>query len=336
MIIKDQLLFNDSTSKPLLFSPGPVASQYNWSLTYSHRSEEFERLYSSVKKYLTGLSGYKNVIFVQGSASCAIETVLSSVLKPISRLLVLVNGEFGRRVSQIAAHYTNFVETAPTIDALNNLIKQKQFDFVFAVQFETSLSIYNNLHQIEKICANYNIHLIVDTVSAFPFYNPPTAKFMISSSAKQLRGLPAMGLIFYDNIDDLELLDRSDYLSLQRYITYATNHQTPHTSLIPQFYSLFLALENMNLSIYRNQIIDNSLTLTEGLSDLILNEYICPVVTLSVKDTETFLNKLSRENISLYQNLAYTNSHIQVGCFNYDSTENYARLNKIIHSFRPL
>jgi aspartate aminotransferase-like enzyme len=144
-----------------------------------------------------------------------------------------------------------------------------------------------------------------------------------------------MGLIFYDSIDDLDLLNRSDYLSLQKYQAYATNHQTPHTSLIPQFYSLFLALENMNLPTYRNQIIENSLALTEGLADLVLNEHICPVVTLSVKDTETFLSKLSRQNISLYQNPAYENSHIQVGCFNYDSTENYARLNRIIHSFRP-
>lgn len=319
-----------------LFSPGPVPAEYKTELTFSHRSHEFKQLFEDVQHQLVSLSGYRNVAFVQGSASSAIETVLSSVLHADSRLLILINGEFARRASEMAAFYTKHITPVNDIATLESRLLEEDFDFCFVVQFETSLSIFNNLKRVEELCLERGVHLLADTVSAFPFYEPPKAKIMLSTSSKQLRGLPAMGLIFFNDLEDISLIERSDYLNLKRYIKYAKEKQTPHTSLIPQFDSLRLSLQNFDLLEHRAVMRRNALALTAGLENAILNDPICPVVTIKVKEAERLVSNLSARGISVYHNFYYMNYYIQVGCFNYADSAVYAELNAYLKTQMPL
>jgi aspartate aminotransferase-like enzyme len=315
-----------------LFSPGPVPSKYSTELLFSHRSSEFEQLFAETRQRLLNLAGYQNVVFTQGSASSAIETVLSSILVSDSKLLILVNGEFARRAAKMASFYTRHVKEVNSLESLLSALENQSFDYCFVVQFETSLSIFNELKKIEALCLLRNVHLIADVVSAFPYYEPPRAKFLITSSSKQLRGLPAMGLIFYDQISDLTMVERSNYLNLAKYIDYANKNQTPHTSLIPQFDSLNQALAGLNLKALRANISRNALTLTEGLEDHVVNERVCPVVTLKVRDADSIVEKLRLEGISVYHNRYYMDYFIQIGCFNYESQEVYTDLNQLLRS----
>ncbi len=319
-----------------LFSPGPVSVPYSTELTYSHRSPEFESLYGEVRSRLLSMSGFRNVVFTQGSASSAVETVFCSVLQPSSRLLMLVNGEFGRRAAHVAGLYTNCVTEVTSIESLLNKLKTQDFDFCYVVQFETSLSVYNELHEVETLCQLRQVNLIVDAVSAYPFYALPRARFAITSSSKQLRGLPAMGLIFYDSVEDLQLLERASYLNLKKYIEYGFKNQTPHTSLIPQFESLSQSLSTFDIESHRRSVCDNALALTHGLMDYVVNEPICPVVTFAVKDVEAIVQALSAEGICAYFNQFYMSAFIQIGCFNYDSTDAYVALNRSLFALKHL
>jgi aspartate aminotransferase-like enzyme len=322
----------DSGSSQKLFSPGPVPLKYATEINYSHRSGEFQVLYKEVSAKLCDLAGYKHVVLTQGSASSAVETVLSSVLTAESKILVLVNGEFGRRAAAMAAFYTQSVSQVATLAELLDKLEVENFDFCFVVQFETSLSIFNDLAAVQTVCVTKNVHLIADAVSAFPFYEPPKAKFLITSSSKQLRGLPALGVIFFDDITDLNLVERSNYLNLKRYIDYSLKNQTPHTSLMPQFDSLNQELTKLNVVELRKQIRSNALMLTSALENLVLNEPICPVVTLKIENAEVVVEKLRQAGISVYHNLFYMNYYIQVGCFNYDDSSVYAELGQLIAS----
>ncbi|MBX9671905.1 MAG: aminotransferase class V-fold PLP-dependent enzyme [Candidatus Obscuribacterales bacterium] len=320
-----------------LFSPGPVPMDYAGQMLFSHRSREFQALFADTREHLTRLSGYKHVLFVQGSASSAIDTVLSSTLAADSRLIILVNGEFARRACEMAGYYTQHIKQVNDISTLESELTEHhdQYDFCFVVQFETSLSIYNDLSRVEELCAEHGVHLMADTVSAFPYYQPPRAKFMLSTSSKQLRGLPAMGLIFYDDIEDLPLIERSDYLNLKRYIKYAKDNQTPHTSLIPQFDTLNRFISTVDLGHYRECITANARALTNGIEDYILNQPISPVVTIKVQDAHTLVDKLHQRGISVYHNFFYMCYYIQVGCFNYDSPQAYQELNEYLRSQAP-
>lgn len=313
-----------------LFSPGPIAAQYNLDLLFSHRSNEFRKLYADTSTHLLKISGYTNVVMTQGSASSALETVLSSVLKSNSRLLMLVNGEFARRALQMATFCTDAIVQVADRQSLLQMLETDQFDFCFVVQFETSLSIHNDLKEIEEICLRKHVHLIVDAVSAFPYYAPPQAKFLLSTSSKQLGGLPAMGLVFYNDLDQIKLVERSDYLNLRKYITYSDSDQTPHTALIPQIDSLNNALQHLNVEQLRTNICRNALALTEGLDSAVVNERVAPVVTLRVRKPAELVNSLRGAGISLYYNQFYMNEYIQVGCFNYPDAAPYLELNECL------
>lgn len=317
-----------STSK--LFSPGPVATNYNLVLSYSHRSEEFKALYSKVNSQLLQISGYRNVVLTQGSASSAIETVLSSVLNRDSRIIVLVNGEFARRAARMASYCTKFVDMVGDVASLMASLQTTDYDFCFVVQFETSLSIYNRTEELSELCKRNNVHLIVDAVSAFPYYEIPNAKFVISTSSKQLRGLPALGIIFFNDVSDLDLVERSDYLNLKKCIEYSKNNQTQHTALIPQIDSLNKSLSDLDVHESRLSTTRNAQILVEGLEEKTINERVCPVVTFAARDPAHLVRSLRARGICLYSNPFYGQQYFQVGCFNYDAVEEYERLNHLL------
>jgi aspartate aminotransferase-like enzyme len=293
-----------------LLSPGPVPSE---TIEFSHRSDEFRDVYKQTALLLLNLSGYKNVIFTQGSASSAVETVLSSTLAEDTTVAVVVNGEFGRRAAITASYYSKNVKI------YDDLAKVEKRDVCFVVQFETSNSYYNDLTNFK-----FDGKLIVDAVSAFPYYPIPQADFLIVSSSKQLSGLPAMGIVLYNDLP--ALFCRSDYLNLSKYIEYAKKGETPHTSLMPQFFSLLQSLKIFDLDKFRAMVSLNAETLTKGLEKYIVNESISPVVTLrlNVKDA------LANEGFFVYQNETYMKDCIQISCFNYSSNHVYHELNTIL------
>ena len=297
------------------FSPGPVPSEM---IQFSHRSPEFRYVYQKTASLLLGLSGYQNVVFAQGSASSAIETVFSSTLKENTSIAVVVNGEFGRRAAKMASYYSKKVEV------VDSLAKVKNQEFCFVVQFETSNSYYNS----DLFNFKFAGKLIVDAVSAFPYYSTPQADFVITSSSKQLSGLPAMGIIFYNDLP--ELIERSDYLNLAKYVEYGQKNETPHTALMPQFFSLYDYLSKLNVSFYRRRIYLNATVLTSGLNEYVVNNSKAPVITFNLNAKE-YLQKMG---YCVYKNETYTKNGIQISCFNYEDEKVYHEINKLLKEFK--
>lgn len=325
-----------------LFSPGPIPKKEEIEINFSHRDEEFSDLIVSVKEKLLDISHYYNdIIMTQGSASSAIETIFSSLFKKESKILVFANGAFGNRAIVMADFYSQRVDVTTTLNGTREALRKKDYDFFFSVQFETSLSLYNNLEELLFICKNKKIVTIVDAVSSFPYYELQKVDFLITSSAKQLGGLPVMGLIFYDKEKEYELQENSDYLSFKKYKQYSLKNQTPHTSLIPQILSLDKSLNenikgnNIDGLFFKNSIFNNCQTLVQGLEDCVLNTAIAPVITFKVKDTEKVIEHLHSLGIKTYFNLFYMKDYIQVSTFNYtDNQEPYRELNEVLRGLK--
>jgi len=319
-------------NKNLFFASGPLPSKINIEIAYSHRSQKFKDLFKKCKLKLENQLNRK-VLFIQGSASLAIECILSSITIN-KRILIISNGQFGERSSELFKKYSKkIIIVNNEIDAKKYL--NKKIDFFYITQFETSNSKYNDCNNLVKICKSNKIISIVDCVSSYPYYKHPDCDISILSSAKQIGGLPVMGIVTYKPNIERILLDSNEYpgsLSLKKYIIYARENQTPHTSLIPQFISLLRKLDKLNKRTINKQkeLINSNSKLFSDLKDIIIGEQISPVITFKVKDIKKCQLFFKKYNIEPYYNNKYMQNTIQCGMYNYSDKKIYIRLHKII------
>ena len=225
------------------------------------------------------------------------------------------------------------VTTSPIIvstteeDALKK-IKSSKYDVFMCVCFETSASKKNKIDELIDECNNRNMISIVDMVSALGFYKPTNASVICSSTAKILRGLPALGILAYkkDIIDRINGLN-GFYLNFKRYIESKRKKETPHTTMLPQI----LSIDKRNFCT-KEQIIENCQAIQDNPAYQFLGERVAPVLTFAFNDVHIMQNviqNIQEHDINIYYNTVYMKDKFQIGMFNH-SVEKYQRLNTII------
>lgn len=101
----------------LLFTPGPLTTSASVKAAMLHdagsRDARFLETVRSVRERLLAIGcaepGRFECVLIQGSGTFAIEATISSAIPRDGRLLVLINGAYGRRIAQIAR--THGIET---------------------------------------------------------------------------------------------------------------------------------------------------------------------------------------------------------------------------------
>src|SRR5579862_2777785 len=110
-------------SDKLLFTPGPLTTSAPVKAAMLHdagsRDAAFLATIREIRSRLLALAGVSQeagyeCVLMQGSGTFAIESVISSVIPADGRLLVLVNGAYGRRIVQMARIHGIGVETLET------------------------------------------------------------------------------------------------------------------------------------------------------------------------------------------------------------------------------
>ena len=166
-------------TKPYInFLPGPATISEdvrNEMLAdpYSHRTIEFEQLLLSVKKQLTSLTGANHVQLLHGTGTMANDVVAAQLSVHGGRGLILVNGEFGSRLTDHASRFgmdfdTIEVEWGTGFDekVIIKAVATGSYSWLWAVNCETSTGVLNDLNRLKEISAKYQITLAVDSVSA--------------------------------------------------------------------------------------------------------------------------------------------------------------------------
>lgn len=95
--------------KPL-FTPGPLTTSRTVKQAMlrdlGSRDTEFIAMVREIRRKLLAVAGASDgayeAIPMQGSGTFALESVISSTLPPGGKLLVVINGAYGRRIEQIA------------------------------------------------------------------------------------------------------------------------------------------------------------------------------------------------------------------------------------------
>jgi 2-aminoethylphosphonate-pyruvate transaminase len=248
-------------SDKLLFTPGPLTTSATVKSAMLHdagsRDREFLGIVRSIRERLLAIGGggdYECVL-MQGSGTFAIESVISSVIPRDGRLLVLVNGAYGRRIAQMARVHGIEVETLETEENRRIPVESiaERFSHVAVVHCETTTGILNPIEEIGALVARAGASFIVDAMSSFGAIPVNLARvradFLVSSANKCIEGVPGFGFVLARRSALMAAEGRARTLSLDLHAQWAglENHGqfrfTPPTHVLLAFHQALIELE---------------------------------------------------------------------------------------------
>jgi len=171
------------TKSKLLFTPGPLTTSESVKAAMlrdlGSRDREFLQVVRSIRERLLAIggatSGDYECVLMQGSGTFAIESVISSAVPENGRLLVLVNGAYGRRIVQMAEIHGIQVDVLETPEnrkisaeaVERHLSGSTKVTHVAVVHCETTIGIVNPVQEIGAVMARVGAVYIVDAMSSF-------------------------------------------------------------------------------------------------------------------------------------------------------------------------
>lgn len=218
----------------LLFTPGPLSTsaavKQAMLRDLGSRDGEFIAAVREIRSGLLALAGpgaadYEAVL-MQGSGTFAIESVIGSVVPRGGRLLVAVNGAYGRRMVQIAERLgietvaLTFEENEPVNAArvAEALHGGAPFTHAGAVHCETTTGILNPIGPIGEAVHRAGAIFVVDAMSSFGGIPLDIAAcsidFLVSSANKCIQGVPGFGFALARRTSLLECEGRARSVSL--------------------------------------------------------------------------------------------------------------------------
>lgn len=249
------------------FMPGPVnihpeTRNVFYNVFLSHRSAKF---YSDVKDFKQELCSFvnaENVAFLVGSGSIANE-VTAQYLKQIGgKGLILVNGEFGKRLTEQASHIELIFDTyqMPLGDVFNYAdieakLKDNSYTWIWLVNCETSSGVLNDLNLIKEISSKYNVKVAVDCISTIGNIEVDLSGVFIASgtSGKGLACYPGIAMVYFGSEAlNMETKAIPKYMNLKHHI--ATN-SVPYTISTNLFYAMQTAFKGVNHKSHRDNIL---------------------------------------------------------------------------------
>ena len=199
----------------LLFTPGPLSTSETVKRAMMRdlgsRDREFIEVVRNIRRRLLQIGGVENAayeaVLMQGSGTFAIESVISSVIPQDGKLLVLVNGAYGRRMAQIAKTLAIETETVVVPESLPIDVGQVEvllsrdsgMTHVGVIHCETTTGMLNPVEALGKAVRRLGRVLVVDAMSSFGGMRLPVADwsidFLISSANKCIQGVPGFGFV---------------------------------------------------------------------------------------------------------------------------------------------
>ncbi len=199
-------------TEPRLFTPGPLTTDARvrqaMGRDWGSRDAAFIALTAELRERLLAVAnGAASHVAVplQGSGTFILEAAVGTLVGQTDKLLVVVNGAYGRRMAAIGRRLGLAVETLDHADNepadLDRLAAALQADrqitHVSLVHVETTTGLLNPLEAVTALCAAQGRALIVDAMASFgalplDLAATPVAA-VLASSNKCLEGPPGIG-----------------------------------------------------------------------------------------------------------------------------------------------
>lgn len=200
--------------KPL-FTPGPLTTSRTVKQAMlrdlGSRDFEFIQTVRDIRDKLLDMGGVSagdyQAILLQGSGTFALEAVLSSTIPSDGKILVIINGAYGKRAVQIASvlkiDHTDleFPENClPDLDQIRSTLRHDPaITHVAVVSCETTTGIINPIKEIGAIVSEAGRVFFVDAMSSFGAYPTNLADckidYLVSSANKCIEGVPGFAFV---------------------------------------------------------------------------------------------------------------------------------------------
>jgi 2-aminoethylphosphonate-pyruvate transaminase len=246
-----------------LLNPGPVSltERVRQSLLrpdLCHRESEFFDLQDEIRRRL--LAVYEldpeqwSAVLLTGSGTAAVESMLTALVPDDGKVLIIENGVYGERMTQIAARYGvahgivrhDWLAGIDLAAVEARLDDEPGFTHVAVVHHETTTGRLNSLAGLDRLCRDRGIHVLVDGVSSFGAewidFGSPSRSAVAATANKCLHGVPGVAFVVVrrDQLD--RAVARSYYLDLARLGHLQDRRDTPFTPAVHACYALAEAL----------------------------------------------------------------------------------------------
>lgn len=197
--------------EPWLLTPGPLTTSMEVKEAmlhdYGSRDEAFLRVNQRVREKLLHLIHAEDshlCVPLQGSGTFVVEAMISTLIGSNDKLLILVNGVYGRRMAEIcrrtgkAFDCMEWSENQPVDPAAleRRLSWDHSISHVAVVHCETTTGILNPIEDIAEIVDGHGRELLIDSMSAFGALPLDAREIsfaaVAASSNKCLEGVPGM------------------------------------------------------------------------------------------------------------------------------------------------
>ncbi len=305
----------------LLLTPGPLSTTKSVKAAmlkdWGTWDDDYKNLVQKIRRRLVRLATNDEqnytAVLMQGSGTFSVESVIGSVISDNAKLLVLVNGAYGRRMADIAECLqiptliidAGDLATPDLFQIKKMLIENPEITHVAAVHCETTTGIINPIEEISRIVKSFNKVFIVDAMSSFggiPLnISDLNIDFLISSANKCIQGVPGFGFIIAKISQIIQCKNRARSLSLNLYdqwkVMEGENGRwrfTSPTHVISAFYQALLELEKEGgIAARYKRYCRNQEKIVKGMADLGFNSLLprklqSPIITSFYYPNEKF------------------------------------------------
>lgn len=214
-----------------------------------HRSEEFRESLKAVLDKMAKVYGGTPVV-MPGTGTLAVDTMVYNYVNPGERALVVIYGEFGRRLSASlksrgAEVHELEASSPPPPDVVDDALrKMGGAKAVAVVHNETSMGFaHKGLDKIIDIAKAHGALLLVDSVSGMPAEPLPPGVDVVATASHKAFMAPPGAAILYLNAEPRAASGVPPAMDLRPYLKVPSALDTPYTPPIPVIYSLEASLE---------------------------------------------------------------------------------------------
>ncbi|MCH8342304.1 MAG: 2-aminoethylphosphonate--pyruvate transaminase [Chloroflexi bacterium] len=197
----------------LLFTPGPLTTSMTVKQAMlrdlGSRDSEFIDLVKDIRTRLLEIGGVRDqgyeAVIMQGSGTFTLEAVVSSSVPSDGKMLVIINGAYGRRIAQIAEIHNIRTTTLEfpenQVPDLAQIEKALETDTaitnVAVIHCETTTGLMNPVKEIGRMVQQSGARYFVDAMSSFGAVPIDLAEwgidYLVSSANKCIEGVPGFG-----------------------------------------------------------------------------------------------------------------------------------------------
>ena len=305
----------DTITPTLLMGPGPscVPPEVYAALsrfTIGHLDSRFIAIMDDIKDNLKTLMQTENrlTIPISGTGSAGMETCFVNLVEPGDRVLILRNGVFGMRMTDLATRLGAQVDilefewgTPVVVADVKKQLDQAQYKIVAVVHAETSTGVMNPVAEIGALVKATDALYLVDTVTSLggiPVKMDDWAvDAMYSGTQKCLSCPPGLAPVSFSDQAVSVLTSRKApvpnwYLDLNMIVQYweGASRAYHHTAPINMLYGLYAALgcilkEGMQAAFDRHA--SAHALLVSGLEALGLSMAVAPECRLPMLNAVT-------------------------------------------------